>query len=312
MRILVTGATGFVGACLARRLVAEGYDVHIFTRALSDKWRIRDLLPHVTEHDADLRNSERIRERIATIRPEIIYHAAVYGGFSFQNEAEFIYALNFQGTVHLLSACEQVGFSAFINLSSSSEYGMKSTPMQEDDLLEPIGDYAVSKAAATLYCRTRAVERQLPIVTLRLFSPYGPWDDPKRYIPYVVRTLLAGQQPQLTVPHSVRDYIYIDDVVEACMCVMRQTACYGEIINIGSGEQVSIGKVADLLTEQIANGIEPKWGVSLRTKMEPTDWRANIEKANRLLQWEPKITLLDGLARTVNWHKEHLKRDSGN
>lgn len=312
MRILVTGATGFVGACLARRLVAEGYDVHIFTRSSSDKWRIRDLLPHVTEHDVDLRNSERIRERIALIRPEVIYHAAVYGGFSFQNEAEFIYALNFQGTVQLLSACEQVGFSAFINLSSSSEYGMKSTSMQEDDLLEPVGDYAVSKAAATLYCRSRAVERQLPIVTLRLFSPYGPWDDPNRYIPYVIRTLLAGQHPQLTVPRSVRDYIYIEDVVEACMSAMREKACYGEIINIGSGDQVSIGKVADLLKEQIANGIEPQWGMSLHKRLEPTVWRANIVKAKRLLHWEPKITMQDGLSQTVEWHREQLNGNSGN
>ncbi|WP_171635032.1 NAD-dependent epimerase/dehydratase family protein [Paenibacillus plantarum] len=312
MRILVTGATGFVGSCLARRLIVDGYDVHIFTRSSSDKWRIRDLLTHVTEHDVDLRDPDRIRERVSAIRPEVIFHAAVYGGFSFQNDAASIYAMNVQGTIQLLSACERAGFAAFINLGSSSEYGMKSAPMRETDLLEPIGDYAVSKAAATLYCRTRAVEQQFPVVTLRLFSPYGPWDDPKRYIPYVIRSMLSRQRPQVSVPTSVRDYIYIDDAVEACVRAMQGTPCTGEIINVGSGSQVSIGEVAGMLTEIIGMEFEPQWGKNVRKKIEPTIWSADIGKSKQLWGWDPIVTLREGLIRTVEWNKEHMRGDTGN
>ena len=228
MRILVTGATGFVGACLCRRLLGLGHELHLFVRQTANIWRIADIAHQMVLHDVDLRDAQAVQRSVAAIRPERIFHLATYGGFSFQKEVAAIHAVNFLGTVNLLQACEKVGFEQFIHTGSSSEYGIKAEPMKETDLLEPLGDYAVSKAAATLFCRSEALLKGLPIVTLRVFSPYGPWDDPQRLIPYVIAALLKGNAPLLANPAAVRDYLFIDDVIDAYLAVMAAPLRGGE------------------------------------------------------------------------------------
>jgi nucleoside-diphosphate-sugar epimerase len=305
MKVLVTGATGFVGAALVRRLVEQGKEVHIFRRRESALWRIHDLLDKLISHEVDLRDAAAVERSVANIRPTIIYHLATYGGFADQRDTAAIIAANFLGTVHLLRACEKVGFDCFVNTGSSSEYGIKAAPMRESDTTEPLGDYGVAKAAATLFCRSEAMQQGLPVVTLRLFSPYGPWDDPKRFISYVIKSLLRGDAPRLSSPDSVRDYIYIDDVVDLYLKVGKAPQCAGEIINVGSGVQSSLGEVVSLVNEIIGNGITPIWGTVPSQRAEPQSWVADINKAKLLLGWEPATPLRAGLRQTVEWLREH-------
>jgi nucleoside-diphosphate-sugar epimerase len=305
-KVLVTGATGFVGACLTRRLVNLGYDVHLFTRRESDRWRIADLLGRVREHEVNLRDRLIVEKAVRSISPKIICHLATYGGFASQRESTAIYEVNLLGTVNLLRACEQAGFDLFINTGSSSEYGVKAQPMRENDLLEPIGDYGVSKAAATLFCSAEAREKELPIVTLRLFSPYGPWDDPKRLIPFVVKSFLRGEVPKLSIPASVRDYIFIDDVVDSYLRLIENPPVQGEIFNIGSGQQYSIGEVVKQIAALVGTDAVPQWGAVSSQKKEPNCWVADREKAERLLEWRPKASLHAGLENTIHWIRSNL------
>jgi len=305
MKVLVTGATGFVGACLTRRLVETGYDVHIFSRQASDKWRISDLLGQVTNHELDLRNNTAVEKAVAKISPLIVCHLAAYGGFAFQNDTPAIIGSNFIGLVNLLRACEKVGFDCFVNTGSSSEYGKKPGPIKETDILEPVGDYGVSKAAAALFCQSEAA-KGLPIITLRLFSPYGPWDDPKRLIPYVIKSLLRQKAPGLSSPKSVRDYIFIDDVLELYLKVIKKPPGPGDIFNAGSGIQHSIEEVAAVLREIIRDAPTPEWGVVEHRQPEPETWVADINKIKKNLDWEPSTSLRNGLEKTVAWFRENL------
>ena len=305
MRILVTGATGFVGACLVRRLVSFGHEVHIFTRNQSNKWRIADVIQCLTNHQVDLCDHENVQTTINTIKPRIIYHLATYGGFASQQNTKCMIESNVMGTVNLLQACERVGFDYFVNTGSSSEYGLKEEPMKESDLPMPIGDYGVSKAAATLYCQSEAIQKKMSIVTLRLFSPYGNWDDPKRLIPYVIKSLLRGQSPQLSTPASVRDYIFIDDVLDFYQMIVTKPSLGGSIFNVGSGVQHSIGEVVAMMTKIIGNGIKPVWGATEQKRPEPRLWRADITKASQtglVLQSD----LEQGLRSTISWMEENI------
>ncbi|MBI5657237.1 MAG: NAD-dependent epimerase/dehydratase family protein [Geobacter sp.] len=307
MRVLVTGATGFVGACLARRLVETGYDLHIMTRHDSNRWRIADLAGRLTEHGCDLRDAAMVESCVAAIEPEVVCHLATYGGFATQQGGREIVEANLLGTMNLVRSCEKSGVRLIINTGSSSEYGPKNHPLQEDDLPEPVGDYGVTKLAATLFCQSEAATRGVPVVTLRLFSPYGPWDDPRRLIPYAAAALLAGEPPHLASPDSVRDYVYIDDVLDCYMMLVEGRAQPAAgIYNVGSGRQSSIGEVVAELERLAGTGIGSLWGERAAARPEPTHWVADIARARDQLGWEPQVPLHEGLARTVAWLSRHL------
>jgi len=304
MKILVTGATGFVGACLVRRLQQRGREVHVTVRKGSSTWRIRDILPRLVVHEGDLRDADRVRSIVTSVRPSAVCHLATQGGYAVQQDARTIFETNVFGTMNLLRACESTGFDSFVNTGSSSEYGMAARPMDELDRLEPRGDYAVSKAASTLFCTAEAIEKGLPVVTLRLFSPYGPWDDAKRMVPYVISSLLKGAAPRLSSPHHVRDYVYIEDVLDAYERAMTAPRS-GTVFNIGSGVQHAIGEVVDRIEDAVQSGVAPVWGARGPQRSEPAVWAANIEKARTRLGWEPRTSLPEGIARTVAWFREH-------
>lgn len=307
MKVLVTGATGFVGSCLTRRLVEMNYEVHIFIRSNSDRWRIADLTERVHSHEVDLRDAGTVEKAVGQICPAVICHLATYGGFSSQKDTTAIFESNLTGTVNLVKACEKIKFDCFINTGSSSEYGIKANPMSERDILEPVGDYGVSKAAATLFCRSRALEKGLPIITLRLFSPYGPWDDSQRLIPYVIKSLLRGEPPRLSTPKSVRDFIYIDDVLDVFLKAIKVPLPGGSIFNIGSGVQSSIDDVVSIISETIGNGIRPIWGEVTSQRPEPDIWLADINKAVKEIGWLPSGSLRAGLSKTIEWFVKNLE-----
>src|SRR3989338_6947420 len=177
-RVLLTGATGFVGANLARRLLREGYEVHVLTRKTSDRWRLANILPSLHDHIVDLREVAKLNKVVGSIKPDIICHlatAAIYGGVHLP-EKDLI-DINLWGTFNLINACEKINYSCFINTGTSSEYGPKPHRMRETDFCQPINMYGITKLAAALYAQLVAKSSQKPIIHLRLFSPYGPYDE---------------------------------------------------------------------------------------------------------------------------------------
>jgi nucleoside-diphosphate-sugar epimerase len=305
-RFLITGATGFVGACLTRKLVEQGHKVDVVTRATSDMWRLDSIIDHIKIHHADLRDAAAIQQVVKQVRPAVVCHLAAYGTFASQTDKRMIAESNYDGTANLLSACLSTGFERFINTGSSSEYGEKTTPMKETDIPEPADAYAIAKAGATEHCRLEAENAAAPVVTLRIFSPYGPWDDPRRLIPYVIKSLLRGERPRLSTPQSVRDYIYIDDIIEAYLGVLKADLEPGEILNIGSGIEHSIGDVVDRIVEAVGNDIEPEWGAVDPRRHEPEHWCADITRAADELGWTPATPLSAGIGKTVGWFQENL------
>jgi len=305
-KVLITGSTGFIGANLVRRFLKIGAEVYVFTRITSNKWRIKDILKEVNEYCVDLLDYEKLESIILDIEPDIIFHTAIYGGYPFQKDIKMIIESNFIGTVNLVNACKKVDFELFINTGSSSEYGIKSKPMSEDDILEPINDYAVSKAAATLYCQAVARREKIPVVTLRLFSPYGYYEEPTRLIPSVVISCLKEKNPEVTSPNSVRDFIFIEDVIDAYMKVIETSGIGGKIFNIGYGEQHSVGEMVNTVVELTGNNVRPEWGSVPKRANEPNVWQADITKAQDILKWQPKHSLEEGLAKTVKWFMENM------
>jgi len=306
-KIFITGATGFVGSHLARRFIKEGEEVHILSRQDSKTWRISDILGMVYRHDADITETEKIKETGDKIRPTYIVHCAnagVYGGVSVSDEE--LVRVNLLGLISLLSASDSIPYKGFINVGSSSEYGLKSRPMKENDLCEPVNTYGVSKLAATLYASFIARSREKPIITLRLFSPFGPYDDYRRLISRVILDALAGREPQLANPDAVRDYVFIEDVID-----LFSRARYGAdehkggVFNVGSGKQHKISDVVSLILGYINPELVSRFGVSSSQSWEPNRWEADINKTTSCFSWRPKYLLKEGIKMTIDWFKNN-------
>ena len=180
-------------------------------------------------------------------RPDWVFHLAAHGAYSWQRDAELIMQTNLVSTVRLLAACQRHGFAAFVNAGSSSEYGFQDHAPREDELPEPNSDYAVMKAAATLHCRFVAQRDDVHVVTLRLYSVYGPWEEPGRLMPTLVARGLEGRLPPLVSPDTPRDFVSVRDTERAFLLAAERTDLErGSVFNIGSGRQTTLREVVEV------------------------------------------------------------------
>src|SRR5258708_561409 len=214
-RVLMTGGTGFVGANLARRLVGDGHEVHLLVRSEHNPWRIEAIRSSVQLHVAGLNDVDDLVQTVAVVRPDWIFHLAAYGAYPTQTDFNQMVQANVVGTSNFVQACVAVGFEAFVNAGSSSEYGFKDHPPNEGERVEPNSYYAITKTTATLFCQHSARVNNLSISTLRLYSAYGPLEEPTRLMPALIVLGMRGELPDLVDPETVRDFVYVADVTNA-------------------------------------------------------------------------------------------------
>jgi nucleoside-diphosphate-sugar epimerase len=300
-RVLITGASGFVGACLARDLIAEGHHVHLLLRPEANLWRLAGLEGRYTRHPTDLRDARAVRDAVFECRPEVVYHLATHGAYHSQKDRTTILATNLLGTANLLDALRSYDYRRLVNVGSSSEYGHKDQPMREDDRLEPRTDYGVSKAAATLLCQAEAFHDK-PVTTVRIFSAYGPWEDPGRLVPFVMGCCFRGEAPRVTAGDQPRDFIYVDDVVDLLKTAAHHPQAPGQILHAGTGRQARVRDMVETIAA-VFGRVEapPQFGVQLARPDEPATWVASIARTTELTGWQPRYDLRAGVERTWSW-----------
>lgn len=306
MKIFITGITGFVGTGLARALLRDGAEVHGLVRPSSDLWRIADIKDELHLHTGDLLDAESIRAAIKEAQPDTIFHLGVYGSHpAYEKDRKMIMRTTLDSTVALLDAAKEFGVSMVINTGSSSEYGTKNHPMREDELIEPNSYYAVGKAAQTLYCQHFAREEEIPVITLRPFSAYGPYEDPTRFIPTLISKALANEDVPLVDPETARDFIYIDDIIDVYRAIMKKPELSGGIFNIGSGIQRTIKEAFDKVVALTGSTSKPIVGAYANRNFDTHTWVADTSKTRLALGITPRYSLEDGLRATIEWTKEN-------
>lgn len=305
-RTILTGASGFIGANLARKLLQDGHDVHLLLRKEYLKWRIEDILKDVSIHIVDLCDKEALEKALKSIRPEWIFHLAAYGNYSWQDRIDRIFQTNLFGTINLIEASRKIGFDVFINTGSSSEYGLKNYPPSEIECIDPNSYYAIAKASASLYCRYTAQKHKINIITLRLYSAYGLFEEPRRLIPTVIIKGLNGKLPPLVKPDVVRDFVYIDDVVRAyCLAAETKDLDFGAIYNIGSGIQITMENIIEIAKRVLKIDDSPNWGSMENRIWDTSVWVANNQKAKKILNWNVENTFEEGFSKTVSWFRNN-------
>jgi nucleoside-diphosphate-sugar epimerase len=304
LTVLVTGSSGFIGANCVQYFLRQGARVYAWVRSSSSCWRLQGVQSRARIQECDLLNPEVVGKKMKKILPDVIVHAGSYGGFPHQNDPKRILDTNCFGTVNLLQACQPLDYKAFIHLGSSSEYGFQGQGLKEDQCPSPLTLYGVSKCAGTLFAQSMAKTQRKPVVILRLFSPYGYWEDAQRLIPALILSCVDGRPLALSSRKSIRDFIFIDDVLDAVGKALTHTdQASGEIFNIGSGREHSVGEVARLVMQLCKKRIPLQWGCLKNPRREPLHWEADITKARHVLGWKPRHTLQDGLKKTIDWFR---------
>jgi len=306
-RILVTGGGGFLGANLVRELINHQAKVNLFLRSSTEPWRLSDVINKVKVYQVDLSNEKKVKEAVKKIKPQIIFHLAAYGCYPSQTNIDQIIKTNIQGAVNLLEALNHLNYQSFVNTGTSSEYGYKNKPMKEDDLLEPTFFYAASKASTTLFCQVFAKQFNKPIITLRPFSIYGDWEESSRFIPTIITSCLKNKTIKLVPGKQVRDFLYVKDLTKAFLLAGLKNNLGGEIINIGSGKQYLIKETAEKIIQLVGNKVKVKIGAYKPRKWDTDFWVADINKAEKLLNWKPEYSLKQGLMKSIKWYRINLK-----
>jgi nucleoside-diphosphate-sugar epimerase len=306
MKALVTGAAGFVGANLVAALAAAGHDVVAWVHPGGETWRLAELDAKARVEAVELLDGEAIEAAVERARPDWIFHLAAHGAYSWQRDPERIMQTNLVSTVRLLSACRAYGFEAFVHAGSSSEYGFQDHAPAETELPEPNSDYAVMKAAATLHCRFVAQREDLHIVTLRLYSVFGPWEEPGRLMPTLVARGIEGKLPPLVSPDTPRDFVSVRDADRAFLTAATRTDVErGSVFNIGSGRQTTLREVVEVARSVLEVEVEPDWGTEPQRDWDAAVWVGDPRKAAAELGWQAEDDLETGFAALADWLRGH-------
>jgi UDP-glucose 4-epimerase len=294
---LVTGASGFIGGHLCRRLQALGATVHACSRNQQpagsevERW-----------HQVDLGVPGAAAELVAQVEPEIVYHLASYVSGTREREAVLpTFHANLASAVYLLDASSDSRSCRRVLQAGSLE-----EPETGEPAVTPASPYAAAKWAASTYGRMFHQLYQTPVVLVRMFMVYGPGQrDLTKLVPYVTLSLLQGRTPQLSSGKRPVDWVYVEDVVDGLVAAADRPGLEGRRIDLGSGKLLPTRTVVEQIYSLLAPEEEPPFGTLPDRKMEQVRV-ARADETQELLEWSPSTSLDEGIAATVEWYREAL------
>ncbi|MBI3616047.1 MAG: GDP-mannose 4,6-dehydratase [Candidatus Omnitrophica bacterium] len=303
-RILITGATGFIGTNLSRTFIEEEVLVHLFVRKTSDRVNLQPFADRIHWHEGDLRDPEAIPSVVKQVRPTLVFHLA---GSRFNpptTDALDHGQLNVLGTQRLLEALRETAPEArLVATGSAAEYGSGSG-LTEDQLPKPATLLGATKAAATVITQGYARLYGIKAVVLRLFTPFGPFEYAGRLVPSTVLSALRGEEILLGDGRQQRDFLYVEDAVQALILAAMTDLPPGELINVCSGRGTSVLEMAQTILRLMGSSSIARTG-ALPTRLDELwELSGNGKKAKKLLGWEPSHTLEEGLRKAIQWWKQ--------
>jgi NAD dependent epimerase/dehydratase len=312
--VLVTGAGGFIGSHLTERLVELGAKVRGFvhynalgTLGWLDESPFRKDVEVIA---GDIADRDSVQSAVNGV--EIVFHLAALIGIPYSYKAPYSYVrTNIEGTLNILRSGLDAGVERVVHTSTSEVYGTaRHEPIDEDHPLQGQSPYSASKIGADKLAESFHLSFNLPVVTVRPFNTFGPRQSLRAVIPTIIAQCLTSPKICLGSLHPTRDLNYVSNTVEGFVCAASTDAAIGKTINLGSGRKISIGNLAELIAS-IANRtiiIEQDDERTRPTKSEVGCLIADNTLARTLLDWEPRVSLEEGLKSTIEWMQKNLAR----
>jgi NAD dependent epimerase/dehydratase len=312
--VLVTGAGGFIGSHLVERLAAEGAKVRAFVRYNSrgDIGLLNQLSADARKKmeivGGDIRDSSAVLDAAQNV--DLAFHlgALISIPYSYLHPRE-VAESNFLGTLNALMACRQNKTARMIHASTSEVYGTaRYAPMDESHPLQGQSPYSASKIGADKLVESFYCAYGLPVVTVRPFNTFGPRQSARAVIPAIITQALGGETIRLGNLDTSRDFTYVDDTVDGFIKAAEISEIEGQTFNLGTGQEIRVGELAEKIMQMIGRQVEVKKDAArLRPdKSEVVLLLSDNSLAKQKLKWEPRVTLDEGLARTIEWIRSHL------
>jgi len=301
MNVVLTGATGFIGSHVARRLVVAGHRVMAVVRPASDLWRIRDLLPSLTLLEGDLSVPSALRGPLASAQPDLLIHLA-WSGQMLTPVAGNMVALG--SSLEFLRLLPETGCRRIMVAGTCFEYAPSRDELTEESPAKPHDLYGAAKHALFLAGSHFARLAKVELIWPRIFYVYGPYEDPRRLVSSVIVALLKGEPAPTTRGEQVRDYLHVEDVADALRAIAESGV--SGAVNVASGTDVTVAQVATQIGRLTGRPDLLRLGALPYREDEPMVIRAGTRRLREDIGWKPRFDLAGGLADTIGWWKTRL------
>lgn len=315
-RVLVTGAAGFIGSHLVERLVREGHRVRAYVHYNSrNDWGNLELVDPAVKREIEVVTgdiADPFSVRHATRGVQVVYHLSSLIAIPYSYVAPQSYVqTNVQGAINVLQAARDEGVERVVHTSTSECYGTAQyVPIDEKHPLQGQSPYSASKIGADMLAESYWRSFELPVAIIRPFNTFGPRQSARAVIPTIISQALKGGTIKLGSLTPTRDMNYVDNTVDGFLAVAQHPAAVGQVINVGSGREISIGDLARLIVQLVGSSSEV---VEDSQRIRPA--ASEVErllcghaKARELLGWTPRVGLEEGLQRSIDWFRGHLDR----
>lgn len=306
--VLITGATGFIGQHLVRRLAGAGARVQAGSAPDEKPEHIAGLPAGVQSLVFDLRDAGAVRAAVRSsptqTTPQVIFHLAAVGVTNPTVNPLNALAVNTRGTIHLIEALREQPVKRIVLLGTCHEYGAR----EASEGLDPFSAYAASKAAAWAFGRMYWRAYNLPIVTVRPFQVYGPGQPEHTLIPAAIRAALAGKDFSMTSGEQERDFIYVEDVVDGLLAAALASSAKGQSLDLGTGQVHTVHYVVEHIWSMTKAQGRIKPGILPYRPGEVMHLVADAEHTTRLIGWQAHVGLEEGLRRTIDWNRRQVHR----
>ncbi len=302
-KILIVGGTGFIGKHLANRCTRDTKHVTCIGLGTNKTHVIKD---HEIVY-ADITNKEQLTDILLSGCFNYVFNLGGYiNHIPYFNGGRHLIDSHFNGLLNLIDSIDRKCLKSFVQIGSSDEYGNAPSPQREDMRNEPISPYSLAKVASTHLIETISKTENFPGVVLRLFLVYGPGQDEKRFLPQIIKSCLKNKEFKTSDGKQLRDFCFVDDVVEAMVTVALCPESFGRTINIASGVPIAIREIVGKVV-LLTGGGKPLWSTHPYRSGENMSLYADISLAQRFLKWNPTISLEDGLQKTINYYKHYME-----
>ena len=296
-KILILGGTGFIGYHLAKRAIKKNFKVTSISKNQPIKKRyLKDVNYIIT----DISNNNLLKKNIKK-NFDYVVNLAGYVDHSDKNK---VYKSHYLGCRNIANFFLKKKIKSFIQIGSSMEYGYQKSPQKEDSKCNPRSAYGKAKFLSTRYLLNLFQKKNFPVTILRLYQVYGPYQDLNRFIPIVINSCKNNKNFPCSHGKQYRDFLYIDDLINAIFSIFNNYKSRGEIINIGYGSPLKIRNIIKSIVNYYREG-KPQFGMIKLRKEEQMIIYPNLIKAKKILKWKAKNNFVTGLKKTISYYNKH-------